>query len=185
MCSLRSRRPRVPRSRCHSIEMANWKLKQAESWWGTTVPATTTGAGGGVARGVQMRFTAAGRIFGFRMYLAAADSNDHWFLLGELISGGQFLRVAKALYYNTAGGAKWAQVWIHPTFRITVGRDYYLYVISEGGNFYRTTAQLGSPVTHGHVTFVHGLTISLQDPFSGAPTTSAVAEGCDVLFQAD
>ena len=156
----------------------------AVSWWSASAPVSEVAVGSPLWVGVRLAFTAAGRIFGFRQYLKAPDSGDHWLIFWD--EDAQHLIFARE-FKNVVWGASngWQQVWPHPAFRPTIGTHYRLAILYTGLSYFRTASVLASPVTHNSIQFIKGFTATALDPLLATPTLNNFANGVDVLYHLD
>jgi hypothetical protein len=158
--------------------------KIAESWWGTTTPVTNSSGTTPIWNGIQMKFTAPGRVAGFRHYLQFQDIGGSLGYFADDPTG----TILGAFHWHprATGLAAWHQCWMRPWARVNTTDDYFLYVMYSSGRHWDTASSFsGGPVTHGHITFMKGWTQTGSQPFSGIPTFDNNAYGVDVLFQPD
>jgi hypothetical protein len=151
------------------------------SWWEAGVPTSQIALAALTYVGVHLSFANAGRIFGFRAYLAAGDPNYHWCLLWNYGTGQ--LLAAKAMYDMTQVADGWRQCWIHPTVGVN-NSDTYMLAILFGTHYYRSNARLsGGTVTFNGIQFINSFQSTGISPPSVTPTPNSNANGVDVLFQ--
>jgi hypothetical protein len=159
--------------------------KTAESWWGSTVPATlVTNSGNAIYVGTKLKVNVPGRIMGFRQYRIGTEPPHIRFALLGL--NPSHLLACKGFFDGTAPASNaWLQTWLRGAFRPVVGTIYDLVVLYGSGNYFRTNAALVAPVTHGNITYSNGYVISNINALEVALTLNTNANGVDILFQPD
>ena len=157
----------------------------ADSWWGATTPATGPVGTATTYVGMTMRFTANGRIFGFRYYRDPIVLNSRQVLFFDY-SNGNFLGACsfKEVAWSANG---WQNVWVRPSIRVSSSVDRYrLAVLFWGAHYFRSnTALSGGPVTHNAIQMIDGWQTTNADPASATLSTNTNVNAVDVLFQPD
>lgn len=154
---------------------------QAENWWGVTAP--TSGLVSSTQwQGVRFRTTAAGRVAGIRSYLHSGDTSTH---IGVIIDFSS-TDLVRAFHFHpgTPAADGWRNLWFRPWLHVAASHDLVVLVLHVGNTWRRTSAGLASAVTHGHLTFVSGITTAGFDPADSSSWVSTTnANGADVLLQ--
>jgi hypothetical protein len=133
--------------------------------------------------GVSFDVTQAGRFFGLACYFSAGDIPPRWGIIWDFTNS---VLIACHMFNQSAQAATgWRRLWIHPTYRFTVGVNYRVAVL-KSANYWRTVNQLaGGGQTINHVHFQNSFQSTALDPVSTAIGTNTNANGVDILYQAD
>jgi hypothetical protein len=151
------------------------------SWWGATTPTLQNTGTATQWVGQKIKFTTAGRIFGFRLYKDASyNGNTH-----GLIWNASTFQIYRAFNFRIANfsGTGWLQTWIHPTIRIDTAISYDVVVLIPNGKYWSTVGALSAPVTHNNINFLSGIDNTNINIATTDPAARTDAYGVDVLFQ--
>lgn len=156
----------------------------SDSWWGSAVPATGPVGTASTYVGLRLSFTAPGRVMGFRAYRDANSSNSGQVLFWD--TAGIMLGAVMLKDVLITPSARWQNVWVRPSIRISTSADYHLGVMFQGAHYYRRNTYLsGGPVAVGHITVENGWQSTTADVTHATPSYNTNANAVDVLFQPD
>jgi len=156
----------------------------ALNWWGLTTPTTGPTGTSTTWVGVALKFTAAGRVAGFRAYDSTGSSLQTvtCLLIDDTLSAAT-IKAVGIMRYGPGLTARWHQTWFRPWTRITVGNTYRLAVLYVGGGLFRTNNSLNSgPVTHNNIQFVNSFQSTALDLAGASLTLNTNANAVDLLF---
>lgn len=156
----------------------------ALSWWGASAPPTQVTISAHQYIGAVFQVDTPGRLFGFRYYRLAGNSNGPWAVFWD--TSALKLICAKSFFDAPPAANGWQQTWIRPTIRLDDTHFYNLAILGAS-QYFRFTNHLpsGGNIDNNHIQMYNGFTVNTADPTAASLTLTQHANGVDLLFQPD
>lgn len=159
-------------------------------WWSLlpyaapqpAAPTTQVIVAASIWCGGSFKFTANGRLMGLRFFMSATADVP---IVGVVYDKTAGLFVAAKIWIGgIAASNQWRNCWLGHSFRVTIGVQYDVWIMTRTA-YYKTAAALGAlGVTRGDITFVASMQSSALAP-PAAPAYSTASNAVDVLFLPD